>query len=523
MKELPRPPVPDFKPDPLTRRRTVLVPGELDLHESPWPRVVAAVVLTVLIALACGGLDLAWQQGLTPDWLDRLLSPVARALGMRAEPESDILPILPALLALPLVLAWRSLRPGRSEPLPAAALAALALFPALTAFSCTYGVRLLTGYVDWWRVNETPESWSWTVWLALPAWAWLARRRAADVPTLVLSFYLTLAGAHLLAQAATHWDRLREGLGMASLYYLRFELPAAVLLGWLTLVLVGASLTLIALIEWSQSRRRLGLLLATLVGMSCWPASRSWLGPYGVFRTADREVWAAYPLHRTPQAALVLARGQRPIPRELPEAPEDELRARLSVLDASGMFDGHRLKRIELARWEETPGLDEAEQNLQRLRPRRHGWWGTGPAALPRLPGHPKFSLTAARLAARLPNNAEVKDWSQRCQQRGSASLRGRLNLPSTRLRLFQQSGNEPLLEMAVRELDREATFWGWTALLVSETDPQGNFAFTDLPSGNYVLAVLLTDANYRAEGPGVISLADGQSRQLDLIRVERR
>lgn len=512
-----------------------LFPAADDLPTSPWLRVLAASAFGLLTGIATAALDVSWQHGLTPAWLDQATLPIARILGVWVEPETDALVVVPAFsgLILLLVLAWRALRPGQQGPLRAAAVTARSLFPAVACVALILGNWLWLGYIEWWTLSPK-ELMSGSVVVVAPImWIWFySRGRIEGGGRAAASLCCTLAGAALLFGLVWNWDDARVYVGLPSMYHLRFELPKRTLSMWLALLCVGPGLVLSALAELSHARgakKRVVLTLIAAAGLLCWPAARNVLEPYGVFRTFDTEPGEEHTLDHARQSALLLASGRKGQVRERSGEPETVLRERLHWVTANGMFDLHRLKRSQLARWERLPGVDGALVRLGRLRPRRRGWWGTGPAGLPRLPVHPGFSERARVLADLLVDNPEVAEWHRRCSEvQGGGELQGRVLAPvpgPLRVRLFQQLGPEAgddLVRRAMHELDREATFWGWTALLVTDADPEGNFHFKDLPAGDYLVAVLLPGSGWRAptSAPGVITLGPGESRRLDAVEL---
>jgi hypothetical protein len=507
-------------------------PGPTELRSSPWLRLAVAAAFGLLTGIATAALDVSWQHGLTPAWLDRAILPVARILGVWVEPETDALVVVPAFsgLLLLLVLAWRGLRPGDPGPLRASAVAARCLFPASALVALLVGNWLWLGYIEWWTLTARERMSAWVVLIAPLVWFVMYKRgQVVGRSRALLSLLLTLCGAAVLFGLVWEWDDVRLYVGLPTMYFMRFELPERTLATWLALLCVGPGLVLVALAELSQARgagTRVGLTLVAGAGLLCWPAARKVMEPYGVFRTEE----AIAPVERAgpPRSALLLLPWRRSHPRERPELHEERLRERLATVSASAMADSHRLKRSELARWDSTPGLAAAQLRLAKLRPRRRGWWGTGPAGVPRLPVHRRFRDAASTMAALLPDSPEVQDWLQRCQAaaHGAARLDGRIVAGGpVRVRLFQHLAHEPAEELQQRaqhELEREATFWGWTALLVEDSDASGNFRFTALPAGDYVIAVLLPGSGWRAlaDAPGVFTLQAGESRTLAPVQL---
>lgn len=510
-------------------------PGSTDMRTSPWLRILASAGFGLLTGIATGALDVTWQHGLTPAWLEDATLPVARILGVWVEPETDALVVVPAFsgLLLLLVLAWRALRPGDPGPWRAAGIAARCLFPAAALVALIVGNWLWLGYIEWWTLSSKERMSGWVVLIAPVVWVVLySRGRIEGRARALFSLLLTLCGAAVLFGLVWEWDDARLYVGLPTMYFMRFELPERTLATWLALLCVGPGLVLSALAELSHARgapTRVALTLVAGAGLLCWPAARRVLEPYGVFRTAD----AAVTHTGQPHSALLLAPWRRSQLRERSELNEDELLQRLATSTASAMADSHRLKRSEMARWESTPGLRAAEMRLSKIRPRRRGWWGTGPAGVPRLPVHGRFREVAARMATLLPESPEVQDWRRRCEEAAtdSATLEGQIVAGGrVRVRLFQHLAGEPTEELqqrAFNELEREMTFWGWTALLVEDSDAAGNFRFTGLPAGDYVVAVLLRGSGWRAsaDAPGVVTLSAGEHRKLSpvVLRVPGR
>src|SRR5262249_21318983 len=153
----------------------------------------------------------------------------------------------------------------------------------------------------------------------------------------------------------------------------------------------------------------------------CFLLAAGQLKPYAPFHTADAEVWAHYPARTGAQTAVILAADTPPWAVEPPESAQG---LHPEILQAADKFDLHRLKRAQLAHWETAPGLDIALTQLRRMRPRRRGWWGTGPAAIPRLAVHPEFAERAQAAAQLLPESPDVQEWARACRQPATAEIR---------------------------------------------------------------------------------------------------
>jgi hypothetical protein len=95
-------------------------------------------------------------------------------------------------------------------------------------------------------------------------------------------------------------------------------------------------------------------------------------------------------------------------------------------------------------------------------------------------------------------------------------------------VRLFQKlagsSETDSFPQRCWSELDREPTYWGWTALLVRQPDSKGEFAFERLPAGDYILAVLLPNEGWVVKTmPGTLSVSEGQTVDVGPILLEAK
>lgn len=468
---------------------------------------LAGSLAGVLVAVV----DLGWQLEALP----------GLSLGMI--PDNLAVPAVPALLGLLIVgvLLFRDLRLGDlGGPLTTQRALGLLLSTSLWSQGLLVCLYTLICYGAFYDRPSQLLAYAWPLAFVPALVWWLSLRHLTGIPAATVTFYLAL-GVGSLSYAwsflgTEYLDRVLSWVGAPQMYYLRYLLPPQELLLWWVLLSGAGVLALSVVVELLTefAPRRLLLMLVSV----------SLLSATGLTLSQREVLLAPGPEPEAFRAeALLLSRLPRWIhSNEARRGPSSQERS----LYAS-IFLNHDLKRIELTAWKELPGFANSMALLRHLRPRRRGWWGTGPAGLPPLPGHPKFEDEAREALLHLPGEPSLLDWLERCQRPAQGRVEVRLVGPDgpvrgMRVRLFQSPPDHAgLEEEAARQLAAEVAYWGWTALLVTESDSEGRVLFENLPSGSYLLAVKLDSSWECTQGPGVLDL-DQEALNLGILRFTR-
>ncbi|MGE0495741.1 MAG: hypothetical protein AB7S38_41435 [Vulcanimicrobiota bacterium] len=462
-----------------------------------WPAAALALAGCSLV----GAADLAWQTGRIPGFEYGIVK------------DSLVVPGVPTvILVLVLLVNWvRSLRLGDlHQPLSTGRM--LGLLTAVTALP-HLGFAAIYAMTCYGSFYERPEGLLATTWpLALvPILFWWmgVRRLQGGVPAAAITFYGALGLAALSCSWAWQGRHLLEGflrlLGVPQMYYLRHMLEAPQLMAWLVLTGVGLTVLASTFFEVVVDLRP-SLLAGLVLGLVVLGGAR--LDLLGLVSHPGEE-----PAH-VPMKTQLWTRPLTWVESDgvVDSPPPQSLYA--------SVFINNDLRQAEMSRWEPLPGFAEALPLLEKMRPARRGWWGTGPAGIPGLAPHPDFLPQAQRARQLLPDNQAIEEWYQLCLNPPAGRLHGRLlhadgqPLAGARLRLL--SGGE---DAAERTLRTEVGYWGWTALRVTETDSQGRFEFTSLEPGSYVLASRLPLAV--TNPPGTVTVGE-QSVDLGGLRLEQ-